>query len=136
MQNEIPQNEFPLGLRQSLEAGDCVLFVGAGIGCHLKTPDGGSAPDATALARELADYFGIGTTTYDQLLLRPFVEESHSFLDQFLVQLDIGPMHELPPISRYTRRQSFCVSNQPSPTKRRTWLASRLCRTEFNDQET
>src|SRR4030095_4946312 len=62
----------------------------------------------------------------DQFLLCPFFEESHSFLDQFLVQLDIGSMHELPPISRYTRIKLLCVLNQPSSNKRRTWLASRL----------
>lgn len=28
--------ELPLGVRRALESGDCVLFVGAGIGSHLK----------------------------------------------------------------------------------------------------
>jgi len=32
----------PLGLRQALESGQCVLFVGAGIGGHLHDPDGKS----------------------------------------------------------------------------------------------
>jgi hypothetical protein len=48
-----------LGLRQALESGDCVLFVGAGVGQHYKTQDGASAPDGNTLAKELADHFGI-----------------------------------------------------------------------------
>ena len=35
----------PLGLRQALESGDCVLFVGAGVGTHFKNSDGSQAPD-------------------------------------------------------------------------------------------
>ena len=52
-------NSFPLGLRHALESGDCVLFIGAGIGSHLKNPAGKSAPDGETLAKELAAYFTI-----------------------------------------------------------------------------
>jgi len=57
---EIMENmpDIPLGLRQALEAGDCVLFVGAGIGSHLSS-DGKCAPDGRTLARELAAEFKI-----------------------------------------------------------------------------
>src|SRR5450759_5680357 len=48
-----------LGLRQALESGDCVLFVGAGVGQHYKAADGAAAPDGGALAKELAEHFGI-----------------------------------------------------------------------------
>lgn len=48
-----------LGLRHALESGDCVLFVGAGVGQHYKTPDGACAPDGSTLAKELADRFDI-----------------------------------------------------------------------------
>ena len=34
----------PLGLRQALESGQCVLFVGAGAGKHLLGPDSNPAP--------------------------------------------------------------------------------------------
>jgi tetratricopeptide (TPR) repeat protein len=68
------QTEFPLGLRQSLEAGDCVLFVGAGIGRHLKASDGGCAPDATELAHELADHFAFETATYKLPKISELVE--------------------------------------------------------------
>jgi hypothetical protein len=54
----IPTPVIPLGLRQALEAGDCVLFVGAGIGSHLFR-DAAPAPDGRTLARELADNFKI-----------------------------------------------------------------------------
>jgi hypothetical protein len=49
----------PLGLRQALESGQCVLFVGAGAGRHLHGPDGNFAPDAVTLAEELSSYFSI-----------------------------------------------------------------------------
>jgi len=48
-----------LGLRQALESGDCVLFVGAGVGEHFIATDGTHAPDGGTLAKELADQFGI-----------------------------------------------------------------------------
>jgi SIR2-like domain len=55
----------PLGLRHAIESGECVLFVGAGIGAHLKGPDGISAPDGESLAKQLAKHFGIETEIYD-----------------------------------------------------------------------
>jgi hypothetical protein len=50
--------DIPLGLRQALEAGECVLFIGAGIGYHLWR-SGSQAPNGGALAIELADQFKI-----------------------------------------------------------------------------
>ena len=50
--------DIPLGLRQALEAGDCVLFTGAGMGYHLWR-DGLNAPDGKTLALELAAQFRI-----------------------------------------------------------------------------
>ncbi|MCI0564551.1 MAG: SIR2 family protein [Nitrososphaera sp.] len=52
----------PLGLRHALESGECVLFVGAGIGVHLFTADGKCLPDAASLAKELAQEFSIETS--------------------------------------------------------------------------
>jgi hypothetical protein len=48
-----------LGLKQALESGDCVLFVGAGIGEHVRDEQGKPAPDGGTLAGELAAHFGI-----------------------------------------------------------------------------
>lgn len=50
----------PLGLRQALERGDCVLFLGAGVGCHYSRPDGTVAPDGGKLVEELINYFKLG----------------------------------------------------------------------------
>lgn len=52
-------HEIPLGLRQAIESGRCILFIGAGIGEHLIDPDGKKAPDGKALAKELAAHFSI-----------------------------------------------------------------------------
>ena len=54
-------NELPLGLRHAIESGNCVLFIGAGIGAHLSDRDGNQAPDGISLAKELAEYFSIDT---------------------------------------------------------------------------
>jgi len=51
--------ELPLGLRHALEANECVLFIGSGIGCYLKNSVGETAPDGFSLAKELASHFNI-----------------------------------------------------------------------------
>lgn len=51
--------EIPLGLKNSLESGDCILFVGAGVGDHLLGQEGKPSPNATKLAEELAEQFEI-----------------------------------------------------------------------------
>jgi len=51
--------DIPLGLRTSIETQNCVLFVGAGIGHHFKTPDGNNAPDGKELCQLLCDKFSI-----------------------------------------------------------------------------
>ena len=51
----------PFDLRQALESGECVLFVGAGIGGSLFDKDGKSLPCASQLATEMAAFFGIDT---------------------------------------------------------------------------
>ena len=63
---ETPKNilttpEIPLGLRSAMESGNCVLFVGAGIGPHLFASNGAPLPDGAALATEMAKHFGIQT---------------------------------------------------------------------------
>jgi hypothetical protein len=56
-------DNLPLGLRTALESGTCVLFVGAGIGVHLKDANGRNAPTARDLAREIAANFSIDPDT-------------------------------------------------------------------------
>ncbi len=55
----------PLGLKHALESGECVLFIGAGVGDHLLDSNGLPAPKAGELALELADKFNVATTDYD-----------------------------------------------------------------------
>ncbi|HTA22647.1 MAG TPA: SIR2 family protein [Terriglobales bacterium] len=60
----IPANDsviVPLGLRTALESGNCVLFVGAGLGEHVLDKEGKPAPDGRELARRMADNFKIDT---------------------------------------------------------------------------
>lgn len=59
--------EFPFGLRQALESGNCVLFLGAGMGHYMKDANGDSAPDGKSLAKELFDYFKIEVEATDDL---------------------------------------------------------------------
>ena len=59
----------PLGLRQALERGDCVLFLGAGIGGHYTRPDGSPAPDGAKLVSELISHFKLGIDPKTDLAL-------------------------------------------------------------------
>jgi len=54
--------ELPLPLRNALEAGTAVLFVGSGIGGHAKNAKGQSGPTGGALAEEIAKAFDIAYT--------------------------------------------------------------------------
>ncbi len=51
--------ELPLGLRTAMESGKCVLFLGAGLGEHVRDTEGRTSPDSATLARELAEEFSI-----------------------------------------------------------------------------
>ena len=53
--------DIPLPLKQSIETGNCVLFIGAGVGMHLTNKKGESAPSASTLAHELADQIEINS---------------------------------------------------------------------------
>ena len=87
--------DIPLGLRQALETGDCVLFIGAGIGAHLLDHDGSPAPTAAALAEELVDRFSIATDDVSNLAkiativeLRKGRAELEGYLSERLVGLE------------------------------------------------
>ena len=52
--------DIPLGLKHALESGgECVLFLGAGMGHYLLDSTGKPAPDGKTLAKELAENFSI-----------------------------------------------------------------------------
>lgn len=65
--------DIPLGLRQAIENGDCVLFIGAGVGKHLVSSTG-AAPTAKKLAYELAEEFDIDTNENDLAKVAQVVE--------------------------------------------------------------
>lgn len=62
-------HEIPLPLRHSIEAGNCVLFLGAGIGNHLHDSEGNPAPMGSDLAKELAAEFYIEADGMDDLAM-------------------------------------------------------------------
>ena len=64
--------DIPLPLRHSIEAGNCVLFLGAGIGTHLRDPEGNPAPSGSELAKELAEQFSID---YDETYTLAMIAE-------------------------------------------------------------
>jgi tetratricopeptide (TPR) repeat protein len=51
--------DMPLGLRTAIESGECVLFLGAGIGHNAVDENGNKAPTGGQLATELAQHFKI-----------------------------------------------------------------------------
>jgi hypothetical protein len=86
--------DIPLGLRQALEGGECVLFVGAGLGYHLWR-SGVHAPDAATLATELARQFKIDVDGSPELAkvsqiveLRNGRPELETFLKKLLSDLE------------------------------------------------
>ncbi len=76
----------PLGLKTAIESGNCVLFIGAGIGYHMKGSDGHPIPDGPALAKELAIHFKIATDSEDLTKVSQVValRRSRADLDDYL----------------------------------------------------
>lgn len=77
----------PLTLRKALEGGECVLFLGAGIGAHALDKTGKAAPNGEELAKRLAQQFGIDADgMYDLSKIAEIVElrEGRKELETFL----------------------------------------------------
>jgi tetratricopeptide (TPR) repeat protein len=89
--------DLPIGLRQVFESGDCVLFIGAGIGSHFSKPDGTKAPDAYTLAQQLSSHFSLGTSSTDLAKVAEIVElrKGRPQLDSFVRKAlsDLEPDH-------------------------------------------
>lgn len=67
--------EIPLGLRTAMESGNCILFLGAGLGEHIKDSEGQPAPDSSTLAEELANEFSIEIQSdYDLAQIASLIE--------------------------------------------------------------
>lgn len=93
--NEKNLISLPLDLRHSLESGECVLFLGAGIGKHLVDPAGKTAPTGGELATELAAQFDVEAAGSSDLakiaqvieLRKKGRKELHGFLQKRLSDL-------------------------------------------------
>lgn len=59
--------DLPLGLTSALESGECVLFLGSGIGYNFFRPDGTHLPDAETLAKSIAGKFSIDVDEHPSL---------------------------------------------------------------------
>jgi tetratricopeptide (TPR) repeat protein len=59
--------DFPLGLASALKSGECVLFLGSGVGHNLSRANGTHAPDAEALAKTLSTKFSIDVDEHPDL---------------------------------------------------------------------
>lgn len=88
-------SQLPLPLRNALEAGTAVLFVGSGIGGNAQDPQGHLGPTGSALAEEIATAFGIeyaGQADLAQIAqiveLRKGRRELYAFLSGRLAELE------------------------------------------------
>jgi hypothetical protein len=78
--------KMPLTLRQAMEKGECVLFLGAGVGGHYTAPGGGKAPTGDDLSKELIQHFKLNIDPTDLPRVAQLVElrESRAQLDAFI----------------------------------------------------
>ncbi|MBI9047320.1 MAG: SIR2 family protein [Anaerolineaceae bacterium] len=112
--------EIPFTLKHSLESGDCVLFVGAGVGQHFLSDKGEPAPDGYNLAKEMAEEFRIDLegdyelTTVSRLVeLRKGRKELISFLKNRLSNLSpddiFGWICKIKWAAIYTTNYDSCI---------------------------
>jgi len=86
--------DLPLGLRHAIESGECVLFLGAGIGSYLVDLGGNHAPNGRELAKELIDNFKLAVDSDDLAKVAQLVElrkgrlELETFLKKRLANLE------------------------------------------------
>lgn len=75
-----------MALRQALEKGDCVLFLGAGIGSHYTRPDGRPAPNGQELVADLIKQFKlkIDPTDLPRVSQLAEIRSSRPELDAFI----------------------------------------------------
>jgi tetratricopeptide (TPR) repeat protein len=67
--------DIPLGLRTAIESGNCILFIGAGLGDHIIDEAGNPAPDSKTLAKDLAQEFSIDVhSEYDLAQIASVIE--------------------------------------------------------------
>jgi len=76
----------PLGLKIAIESGNCILFIGAGIGYDMKDSTGNPIPDGGSLAKELANHFKIDTNSEDLMKVSQIISlrRPRADLDNYL----------------------------------------------------
>lgn len=131
--------DLPLGLTTALEAGNCVLFLGSGIGFNVTDPAGNAAPTGDGLANDLAAEFEIDTEgASDLALISQIVERRHgrpklnTFLVSRLSQLepdeDLRWLLSLTWKAIYTTNYDAaierCYELNPDPVQRQVVIAS------------
>jgi hypothetical protein len=68
------QSNPPEALLQSIRSGNCILFLGAGLGYNLVNESGDNCPDGQTLARRMCDEFNLNTKTDDLSVASELVE--------------------------------------------------------------
>ncbi len=53
--------DIPFSLKNAIESGNCILFIGAGAGYHYYDGEGQRAPSGAELATELAGHYKVDT---------------------------------------------------------------------------
>jgi tetratricopeptide (TPR) repeat protein len=111
----VPSN-LPLGLRQGLERGNCVLFIGAGVGGHYKRSNGAPAPDGKQLCIDLVDHFKLGINPSGRSLkdIAQLVElrASRAELDSYLKKMfqDLQPDETIQWLTTFRWRSIFTTN--------------------------
>lgn len=109
-----PATRLPLGLRQALERGHCVLFLGAGIGGHYTRPDGTPAPDGQKLAEDLIDKFKLGIAPTDLPRVAQYAElrTSRESLVSFVARAlaDLEPDEHIQWLTTFRWRSIFTTN--------------------------
>jgi Flp pilus assembly protein TadD, contains TPR repeats len=105
----------PLGLRNALEAGEAVLFAGAGLGMYLVDHSGALAPDGAQLANELAADADIAVGESAQLpKIAQVVEirKGREYLERFVTLRlrDLKPLETLDWLPRIRWRAIFTTN--------------------------
>jgi tetratricopeptide (TPR) repeat protein len=112
----VPPLKLPLGLRQALERGNCVLFIGAGVGSHYKRSNGASAPDGKQLCKDLVDHFKLGIDPSGRALkdIAQLVElrASRAELDSYLKKVfqDLQPDETIQWLTTFRWRAIFTTN--------------------------
>ena len=103
--------KLPLGLKQALEKGDCVLFLGAGVGYHYKRPDGTPAPDTNRLVEEIIAQFKLSIAPTDLPRVAQLAElrSSRPALDAFIKKslADLEPDEHIKWLTTFPWRSIF-----------------------------